>query len=198
LLGSATLVTVITELLPALTTGAAYSEEGELPATGLALIVPPAPLTTKVAPDALLSPVMEAPIVAVCTPSPVRAIAFEVRVIAMGVNGIVAVADLPGSFTLVAVTKAEAVVTGVGAVYKPWELIEPTEVVHVTPEPLRSFAIVAANGSVAPPTMAAGAVGLIAIVIGFSGIVTAADLVGSLTLVAVTVAVAAVTGLAEV
>jgi hypothetical protein len=188
----------MTELLPALTTGVVYSEEGELPGTGLALIVPPAPLTRKVAPEALLSPVIEALIVAVCTPSPVRAIVFELRVIAMGVKGIVAVADLLGSFTLVTVTRAEAVVTGVGAVYKPWELIEPTEVVHVTPEPLRSFAMVSANGSVAPPTIAAGTVGLIVTVIGFSGIVTVADLVGSLTLVPVTVAVAAVTGLAEV
>jgi hypothetical protein len=198
LVGSATLAIVITELAAALTTGVVYSEEGELPLTVLALIVPPAPVTTKDAPDALPSPVMEAPIVDVCAPSPIRLIEFaEFRVIAIGVSGIVAVADLVGSATLVAVTTAVAVLTGLGAVNNPCELIEPAEAVHVTPEPLMSLPTVSLNCRVAPPIIAAGAVGLIVTVIGFNAIVTAADLVGSLTLVAVTVAVAVVTGLAE-
>ena len=82
--------------------------------------MPPAvPLTTKVAPEAPLSPVMVAPMVAVWMPSPANAIVFELRVTAIGVNGIVTNADFVGSVTLVAVTTALAVLTGLGAVNKP-------------------------------------------------------------------------------
>lgn len=82
-------------------------EEGEFPVTGLALIVPPAPLTANVAPEALPSPVMEAPMVKACVPFPSRTIeAGEVRPIAIGTSVMVAEVDWLGSLTLVAVSVA--------------------------------------------------------------------------------------------
>jgi hypothetical protein len=82
-------------------------EEGEFPVTGLALIVPPAPPTTNVAPEALPSPVIEAPMVKACVPFPSRTIeAGEVKLIAIGVSVMVAEVDWLGSLMLVAVSVA--------------------------------------------------------------------------------------------
>ena len=82
-------------------------EEGEFPVTGLALIAPPAPPTTNVAPEALPSPVMEAAMVKACVPFPSRTIAAgEVKLIAIGVSVMVAEVDWLGSLMLVAVSVA--------------------------------------------------------------------------------------------
>jgi hypothetical protein len=132
---------------------------------------------------------MDAPIVAVCTPSPTRLIEFaELRVIAMGVNGIVADADLLGSFMLVAVTVAVAVVTGFGAVYRPCEFTEPAVAVQTTPELDPSFATLAVNCCVAPPIIDAGLTGAIVTDTGVNVTFATADFEGSVLLVAVTVA----------
>lgn len=79
-----------------------------MPATGLALIVPPpAPLTKNVAPEALPSPVIDAPMVKACVPFPSRTIeAGEVKLIAIGVSVMIAVVDWLGSSMLVAVSVA--------------------------------------------------------------------------------------------
>jgi hypothetical protein len=82
-------------------------EEGEFPVTGLALIVPSAALTTNVAPEALPSAVMEAPMVKACVPFPSRTIeAGEVKLIAIGARVMVAEVDWLGSLMLVAVSVA--------------------------------------------------------------------------------------------
>jgi hypothetical protein len=118
----------------------------------------------------------------------------EVRATAIGVSGTVADADLAGSVLLVAVTVAEAVVTGEGAVYRPPAVIEPVEAVQVTPW-FRTVSpvTVAVNVWVAAPTSVAEA-GATLTATGVSETVSVADFVGSLLLVAVTVAEAVVTG----
>jgi hypothetical protein len=77
----------------------------------------------------------------------------------IGVNGIVTEEDLVGSVLLVAVTVAEEVVTGVGAVYTPL-LIDPADAVQVTPAFAESPTTVAVKVCVAPPTMPTGVDGL--------------------------------------
>jgi hypothetical protein len=56
----------------------------------------------------------------------------------IGVRVTIVVPFLVVSLTLVAVIVADAVATGVGAVYTPAKLIEPTEADQVTPELLPS------------------------------------------------------------
>jgi hypothetical protein len=77
----------------------------------------------------------------------------------MGVNGIVTEAALVESVLLVAVTVAEEVVTGMGAVYTPL-LIDPTDAVQFTPAFAESPATVAAKVCVAPPTIFTATEGL--------------------------------------
>ena len=105
----------------------------------------------------------------------------------------VAVAILVVSVLPVAVMVAEAVVTGVGAVYTPPEVIEPTEAAQVTPALAPSLVTVAANVWVAPATSVA-VVGLTVIEMGVRVIVADMDFDESVLLVAVTVAEAVVTG----
>jgi hypothetical protein len=69
----------------------------------------------------------------------------------MGVSVIVADAVFVGSDLLVAVTVAEVVVTGDGAVYTPAEVMAPVEAVQVTPALAESLLIVAVNVCEAPP-----------------------------------------------
>ena len=94
-------------------------EKGELPAyrarTHRAHL---RPLTTNVAPEALPSPVMEAPMVKACIPFPSRAIeAGAVKLIAIGARVMVAEMDWLGSSMLVAVSVAVVwdAITVVGA-----------------------------------------------------------------------------------
>jgi hypothetical protein len=82
------------------------------------------------------------------------------------VNGIVTDALLVVSALLVAVTVAVAVATGVGAVYMPLVVIDPADVVQITPAAATSSVTVAVKAWVAPATMATGLSGLIATLIG--------------------------------
>jgi hypothetical protein len=114
--GSLTLATFTVELVDEVTTGAVKVDVGEFPLTVPALIVPP-PLTTNVAPDALLSPRMDALIATLCTPSPSSVTeAPDVSASEIGTSVTVADALFAGSALLVAVTVAEEDVTGTGAV----------------------------------------------------------------------------------
>jgi hypothetical protein len=112
---------------------------------------------------------------------------------AIGVKVTVAVPVLVVSALLVAVIVAVAVLTGVGAVYTPPDVIEPTEAVQVTPALAPSAATVAVNVWLAPATRVAVA-GLAETEMGVSVIVDDAAFVGSVLLVAVTVAEVTVTG----
>ena len=171
-------------------------DDGKLVGTVAALIVPPPLVTVKVAPEAVPSPVIEAVMVAVCTPSPSRVIVLAVvRLMLMGVSGTLTEALRVGSVLLVAVTVAVVPTTGVGAVYVAGAplavvagVIEPPPVtVQVTPAFAPSFVTVAMKAWVAPATMAAGLVGVRAIEICFNVIVAVFDFVGSALLVAVSV-----------
>jgi hypothetical protein len=143
--------------------------------------------------------VIDALITKVCAPSPSSVIALaEVSATAMGVSVIVAVADLLGSVLLVAVTAAVGVVTGDGAVKTPVGEMVPEVAVQVTPAfRTESPVTVAPNVWVAPPANVA-VVGLRLTAIGVNVTVVDALLLLSAMLVAVTVAVAVVTGIGAV
>jgi hypothetical protein len=68
----------------------------------------------------------------------------------IGVSDTVALAALAGSVLLVTVIVAVAAVTGTGAVYMPPVVIDPTDVLHVTPALAESFVTAAAKACVPP------------------------------------------------
>jgi hypothetical protein len=88
---------------------------------------------------------------------------------ATGVKVTVIVEVLEVSVLLVAVIVADAVATGVGAVYTPAELIAPTEADQLTPALAESFETVAAKVWVAPATMATGTVVMATLIAGAAG-----------------------------
>lgn len=155
----------------------------------------PAPVTLKVAPEALLSFATAAARASVCPESSVIPEVTVENETAMGVRVMVREADLVGSLTLVAVTTAEVAATGfaeVKVVAMPLAVVtalnEPPPVTdQVTPALDASLATVAVKACVAPPIIAAGVLGAIATETGFRVIAAVVDLVGSLMLVAVSV-----------
>ena len=88
----------------------------------------------------------------------------------IGVSVIVAVANLLGSDLLVAVTVADGVVTGDGAVYTPAGVIEPAETCQFTPALAESLLTVTLKVCVAPPIRVAEP-GLTETAIGSAGCV---------------------------
>jgi hypothetical protein len=87
----------------------------------------------------------------------------------IGVNGIVTEAALVGSVLLVAITVADEVATGIGAVYTPL-LMDPTDAVQFTPALVESPTTVAVKVCVAPPTIPTAADGLMETLIVVSGV----------------------------
>jgi hypothetical protein len=147
----------------------------------------PAPLTVKLAPEALPSLATAATRASVCPASSEIPVVGVVNEMEIGVSVTVAIADFVVSVLLVAVIVAEVVVITAGAVYSPVELIVPVLAVQVTPALAESAVTVATNVCVAPPISVA-VVGLTETLIGASVTVAVADFVVSVLLVAVMVA----------
>ncbi|MDP9035902.1 MAG: hypothetical protein M3O50_13965 [Myxococcota bacterium] len=195
LLGSFTLVAVIVVVAPTVGLVAVNTV-----ATPVAVVVgtnvPEPALALHVTPP--FDPSLPTVAVKFCVAPPIIATGTVGIATVIGVSVIVAVVDFVGSFTLVAVnvTVAVAAITVVGALYvtppvvAPVSVPAPVPMLHVTPELDPSLATVAVNACDCPvPSVTVS--GLIAFtLIAVSGTVTAALFVGSLTLVAVTVALA--------
>ena len=174
--------------------------DGLFPVAVVGLTVP-APETVKFTPEARKSLVTTAASGSVWPESRLTPVVGVLNVTAIGSSGTVTDADRVGSFTLVAVTTAEVPATGLAAVYvvaTPLSVVaavnEPPPVTdQVTPEFELSLVTVAVNAWVAPPIMATGLAGAIVTAMGVRVTAAVAVLVGSVLLVAVTVAEATLT-----